>query len=101
MYYSADSTVFLKIITIVSFYSKNRTRHFSDLKNFFNTLVQSTGAANIMESPQTTISDLLQLVMVHKDLDFIGKTMTINLKDEPFLQTSEIRLIKFMFTFRL
>ena len=54
-----------------------------------------------MESPQTTISDLLQLVMVHKDLDFIGKTMTINLKVEPFLQTSEIRLIKFMFTFRL
>lgn len=46
----------------------------------FITLVQSTGAAKIMESPQTTISDLLQLVMVHKDLDFIGKTITINLK---------------------
>ena len=42
-------------------------------------MVQRTGAAKIMDSPQTTISDLRQLVMVHRDLDFMGNTMTMNL----------------------
>ena len=46
------------------------------------TLVSRTGAARMIESPQTRTRHLLQLVMVHKDRDRIGKTITINLKNQ-------------------
>ena len=41
-----------------------------------------TGAARRSDNPQTKKTPLLRLVMVHRDLDFIGKTITINLKFE-------------------
>ena len=49
------------------------------------TFVYKTGAARRSDNPQTTIRDLLRLVMVQRDLDFIGKTITINLKIENYL----------------
>jgi hypothetical protein len=41
--------------------------------------VFETGAARRSDNPQTKKTPLLRLVMVHRDLDFIGKTITINL----------------------
>ena len=48
----------------------------------FFTFVYKTGAARRSDNPQTKKTPLLRLVMVHRDLDFIGKTITINLKFE-------------------
>ena len=48
----------------------------------FFTFVYKTGAARRSDNPQTKKTPLLRLVMVHRDLDFIGKTITINLKVE-------------------
>ena len=44
------------------------------------TFVHKTGAANKSDKVHTTTNDLRQLVIVQRDLDFIGNTMTINLK---------------------
>lgn len=46
------------------------------------TLVHKTGAAKIKLNAQTTIKERLQLVMVHRERDFIGKTMTMNLEKQ-------------------
>ena len=52
----------------------------------FFTFVYKTGAARRSDNPQTKKTPLLRLVMVHRDLDFIGKTITINLKFEKMKQ---------------
>lgn len=41
-----------------------------------------TGAARSRDNPQTTTSERRKLVIVQRDLDFIGKTMTMNLKSQ-------------------
>ena len=43
------------------------------------TFVLRTGDAKIRDNPQTTKSDRRQLVIVHRDLDLMGITMTMNL----------------------
>ena len=44
------------------------------------TLVSRTGAARMMERPQTRTRQRRQLVIVHRDRDLIGKTITMNLE---------------------